>query len=120
MLKIETATLEYPTDVAPSAADLDRVLSEDQTITNVVVIHCETTSGILNPIEQIGEVVGRHRKTYFVDSMSAFGAVPFDFEKCKIDYLVSSANKCIEGVPGFGFIIAAKAALEAAQAEATP
>ena len=115
VLKIETATLEYPTDVAPSAADVDRVLSEDQAITNVVVVHCETTSGIMNPIGQIGEVVGRHRKTYFVDSMSAFGAVPFDFEKCKIDYLVSSANKCIEGVPGFSFVICRRASLLAAE-----
>lgn len=105
VLKIETTTLEYPTDVVPVAADVDRVLSEDPTITNVVVVHCETTTGIINPIEQIGQVVKRHHKVYFVDSMSAFGAVPFDFEKCNIDFLVSSANKCIEGVPGFSFAI---------------
>ena len=111
VLKIETTTLEYPSDVAPSAADVERVLTDDKAITNVVVVHCETTSGIMNPIEQIGEVVARHRKTYFVDSMSAFGAVPFDFEKCKIDFLVSSANKCIEGVPGFSFTICRRAAL---------
>ena len=115
VLKIKTATLEYPTDVVPSAAAVDRVLTEDKAITNVVVVHCETTSGIMNPIEQIGEVVGRHRKSYFVDSMSAFGAVPFDFKKCKIDFLVSSANKCIEGVPGFSFAICRRGSLLAAE-----
>jgi 2-aminoethylphosphonate-pyruvate transaminase len=115
VLKIETTTLEYPSNVAPSAADVERVLTEDKAITNVVVVHCETTSGIMNPIEQIGAVVARHRKTYFVDSMSAFGAVPFDFEKCKIDFLVSSANKCIEGVPGFSFVICRRSSLLATE-----
>ena len=115
VLKIETTTLESSSNVAPSAADVDRVLTEDKAITNVFVVHCETTSGIMNPIEQIGAVVARHRKTYFVDSMSAFGAVPFDFEKCKIDFLVSSANKCIEGVPGFSFVICRRSSLLAAE-----
>ena len=115
VLKIETTTLEYSSNVVPSAADVDRVLTEDKAITNVFVVHCETTSGIMNPIEQIGAVVARHRKTYFVDSMSAFGAVPFDFEKCKIDFLVSSANKCIEGVPGFSFVICRRSSLLAAE-----
>ena len=118
VLKIDTTTLEYSRDKAPSAADVDRVLTEDKAITNVVVVHCETTSGIMNPIEQIGNVVKRHRKTYFVDSMSAFGAVPFDFENCKIDFLVSSANKCIEGVPGFSFAICRRSSLLATEGRA--
>lgn len=113
VLKIDVATLKYATDVVPTAADVDRILNEDQAITNVTIVHCETTTGIMNPIEEIGEVVKKHGKTYFVDSMSAFGAVPFDFEKSKIDFLVSSANKCIEGVPGFSFAICRTDALEA-------
>lgn len=115
LLKIDTATLEYPTNLVPVPADVDRMLSEDEAITNVVVVHCETTTGIINPIEQIGAVVKRHQKTYFVDSMSAFGAVVFDFEKCGIDFLVSSANKCIEGVPGFSFAICQRDSLLAIQ-----
>jgi 2-aminoethylphosphonate-pyruvate transaminase len=78
----------------------------------VAIVHCETTAGIINPIEEIGKLVHRHGKRYFVDSMSAFGAVPFDFQACRIDYLVSSANKCIEGVPGFGFALCRREALE--------
>jgi 2-aminoethylphosphonate-pyruvate transaminase len=102
---IAVATLEYPENEPPKAADVAAKLAEDAAITNVAIIHCETTTGIINPIEEIGRVVKRAGKMYFVDSMSAFGAVPFDFEACGIDYLVSSANKCIEGVPGFGFVI---------------
>jgi 2-aminoethylphosphonate-pyruvate transaminase len=105
VLKIQTTTLEYPSNQVPDAADVDRMLTEDKGISNVAVVHCETTTGIINPIEQIGQVVARHQKSFFVDSMSAFGAVVFDFEKCGIDFLVSSANKCIEGVPGFSFAV---------------
>jgi 2-aminoethylphosphonate-pyruvate transaminase len=102
---IALATLEYPENQTPKTADVARILAEDAAISNVAIIHCETTTGIINPIEDIGRVVKQFGKTYFVDSMSAFGAVPFDFEACGIDYLVSSANKCIEGVPGFAFVI---------------
>ena len=115
VLKIDTATLEYATNVVPPPADVDRILVEDQAITNVAVVHCETTTGIINPIDQIGQVVKRHKKAYFVDSMSAFGAVLFDFEKCGIDFLVSSANKCIEGVPGFSFAICRRDSLRATE-----
>ena len=108
---IAVATLEYPENEPPKAADVAKKLSEDVAITNVAIIHCETTTGIINPIEEIGRVVKQAGKSYFVDSMSAFGAVPFDFEACCIDYLVSSANKCIEGVPGFAFVIFRRDAL---------
>jgi len=115
ILKIETVTLEYPTDQVPVPADVDNVLATDPDITNVAVVHCETTTGIVNPIEEIGQVVKHHDKVYFVDSMSAFGAVLFDFEKCGIDFLVSSANKCIEGIPGFSFVICRRESLLATE-----
>ncbi len=94
------------------------MLTEDQAITNVAVVHCETTTGIINPIEKIGQIIKHHEKVYFVDSMSAFGAVLFDFEKCGIDFLVSSANKCIEGVPGFSFTICRRDSLHATEGQA--
>ncbi len=115
VLKIDTTTLEYPTSVVPVAADVDRMLTEDQAITNVAAVHCETTTGIINPIEEIGRAVKQHRKSYFVDSMSAFGAVAFDMENCGIDFMVSSANKCIEGVPGFSFAICRRDSLQATE-----
>lgn len=109
---IPTEVLTYAEDTSVSSADVERILADDQSISAVAVVHCETTTGIMNPIEEVGQVVRKHGRTYFVDSMSAFGAVQFDFEACKIDYLVSSANKCIEGVPGFSFCIARRSALE--------
>jgi len=115
VLRIDIATLEYATNVAPAPADVDQMLTADPAITNVAIVHCETTTGIINPIEEIGQVVKRHEKEYFVDSMSAFGAVPFDFERCGIDFLVSSANKCIEGVPGFSFAICRRDSLQATE-----
>jgi 2-aminoethylphosphonate-pyruvate transaminase len=110
---IPTAVLRYAEDTLPDVGQIDERLKSDRDITDVAVVHCETTSGIMNPIENIGRVVGRHAKTYIVDSMSAFGAVEFDLAGCHIDYLVSSANKCIEGVPGFGFVICRRGALVA-------
>jgi 2-aminoethylphosphonate-pyruvate transaminase len=115
VLNIDTTTLEYPASTLPAAADVDRMLTEDHAITNVAVVHCETTTGIINPIEEIGQAVKQHGQSYFVDSMSAFGAVAFDMEKCGIDFMVSSANKCIEGVPGFSFAICRRESLQATE-----
>ncbi len=109
---IPTVIVECDENQRVSAAGINDALEADPSITAVAVVHCETTTGIMNPIQEIGAVVRKHKKTYFVDSMSAFGAVEFDFESCEIDYLVSSANKCIEGVPGFSFCIARRSALE--------
>jgi 2-aminoethylphosphonate-pyruvate transaminase len=113
--RIAHADLKCPEDALPRAADVDRALAADPAVTGVAVVHCETTTGILNPIEEIGRVVQKHGQTYVVDSMSAFGAVAFDLRACGIDYLVSSSNKCIEGVPGFSFVICKRAALLATE-----
>ena len=87
-------------------------------ITHVAVVHCETTSGMLNHVEEIGHVVHAVGASYIVDAMSSFGAVPIDMAGSHIDFLVSSANKCIEGVPGFGFVLANRRALDAAKGNA--
>ncbi len=94
-----------------TAQDVDTALTQN-TYTHLAVIHCETTSGIINPVTEIGAVAKKHNVTYIVDSMSAFGAVPLNIAEAHIHFLVSSSNKCIEGVPGFSFIIAAKQQLE--------
>ena len=87
-------------------------------ITHVAVVHCETTSGMLNQVEEIGHVVHAAGASYIVDAMSSFGAVPIDMVGSHIDFLVSSANKCIEGVPGFGFVLANRRALDSAKGNA--
>ena len=112
-LDIATVVLEAAENRTPAPADVDAMLAADRAITHVSVAHCETTTGIINPVIEIGEIVHRHQRRYFVDAMSSFGAVPLRLDEAHIDYLVSSANKCIEGVPGFSFVIARTDALTA-------
>jgi 2-aminoethylphosphonate-pyruvate transaminase len=97
---------------------LDRALTEDDAISHVAAVHCETTSGILNPIERIAEVTARHGRRLLIDAMSAFGALPLDAQQTPFEALAASANKCLEGVPGVGFAIVRKGALEAAKGNA--
>lgn len=104
-------TLRYPENESPKAEDVAKFLTDNPSITHVATVHCETTTGIFNDIKAIGEVVSQFNKTYIVDAMSSFGAVPIDIQECKIDFLTSSSNKCIEGVPGFSFTIAKRDAL---------
>jgi len=102
----------------PRAEEVEAVLVADPAITHVAVVHCETSSGILNPIEEIAEVVARHQRGLIIDSMSAFGAVAISAKTVQFDALISSANKCFEGVPGFGFSLIRQSALEASKGNA--
>ncbi|MFA6240219.1 MAG: 2-aminoethylphosphonate--pyruvate transaminase [Candidatus Hydrogenedentales bacterium] len=115
VLKIACVVLETPEDQPPDLAEIEKTLANDVSITCVAVVHCETTTGIINPVDEIGELVAGSGATYFVDAMSGFGAVPLNLDTANIDFLVSSANKCIEGVPGFGFVLARREALEATE-----
>ncbi len=98
----------------PRGEEVAAAIAADPAITDVVVVHCETSSGILNPLDEIAEAVEALGRRLLIDSMSAFGAIPLEFGEIRHEALVSSANKCIEGVPGFGFVIARTEALEAA------
>ena len=89
-----------------SVSYVDDYLSHNAEITHVAVVHCETTTGVFNPLKEIAHLVKMHGKKLIVDAMSSFGGVPLDVHELGIDFLISSANKCIQGVPGFGFIIA--------------
>lgn len=91
-----------------SEEKLREALNTHPDITHVAFVHCETTTGILNPLENLCRIIKQHNKILIVDAMSSFGAVPIDIQALGIDFLISSANKCIQGVPGFGFIIAKK------------
>ena len=97
---------------------VDDYLAHNAEITHVAVVHCETTTGILNPLKEIAHMVKMHGKKLIVDAMSSFGGVPLDVEELGIDFMISSANKCIQGVPGFGFIIAKKDKLIATKGNA--
>jgi len=97
---------------------LANLLRMDRAITHVAVVHCETTTGILNPILALGQVARSHQKLYIVDAMSSFGGIPIDFEASAIDFLVSSPNKCLEAVPGFCFVLCRREALEISKGHA--
>lgn len=97
-----------PVDPARIATYLD----QHPEVTHVSVVHCETTTGVLNPLADIASVVKGAGRVLIVDAMSSFGGIPLDLAKLGIDFLISSANKCIHGVPGFGFIIARRSLLE--------
>ncbi|MGZ9166490.1 MAG: 2-aminoethylphosphonate--pyruvate transaminase [Anaerolineales bacterium] len=111
--RIPSGELVCSEKTAPEASSLEALLSSDPSITHVAAVHCETTTGIINPIDTYGEIIKRHGRVYIVDAMSSFGAYPIDLNACGIDYLISSSNKCIEGIPGFSFILANQERLEA-------
>lgn len=101
--------------------DLSRVreiLETTPDITHVSVVHSETTSGMLNPIEKIGEIVKEFKKIYIVDAMSSFGGIEIAVDEIDIDFLISSSNKCIQGVPGFSFIICKRESIEKCKGQA--
>ena len=99
----------------PRGAEVADILAADPAISHVVAIHCETSSGILNPIQEIADATAAAGRKLLIDSMSAFGALPLDPLKTPFEAVVTSANKCLEGVPGFGLVLARRAALEAAE-----
>ncbi len=99
----------------PRGAEVARILAGDHAISHVVAIHCETSSGILNPIQEIAEATAAAGAKLLIDSMSAFGALPLDPQTTPFDAVVTSANKCLEGVPGFGLVLVHRETLEAAE-----
>jgi 2-aminoethylphosphonate-pyruvate transaminase len=110
---------ETAEDMPPGPAEVGRRLVEDPAITHVAIVHCETTSGILNPVAEVAAVVAKHGRRLLIDAMSAFGALPVDAREIRFDALAASANKCLEGVPGIGFVIAREAALAECEGNAS-
>ncbi|WP_152657143.1 2-aminoethylphosphonate--pyruvate transaminase [Oceanobacillus sp. CFH 90083] len=102
----------------PDEMELKYILEHDSTITHLVMVHCETTTGILNPVEIVSKLAKEYHKTLIIDAMSSFGGIEMDIPDLGIDYLISSANKCIQGVPGFGFVIAKLDKLQACEGNA--
>lgn len=112
---IAVMSLEWSEDQVVEPARIASALDADSQLTHVAVVHCETTSGILNPVAQVAEVVAAAGRGLLVDSMSAFGALPVDARSVRFDALMASSNKCLEGVPGMGFVIARSEALAKTQ-----
>jgi len=112
-LGISTRLARWPEHESPKPAAVQRLIEEEPAATHVAMVQCETTTGILNPIDEIARIVKTGNREFIVDAMSSFGGVPLDLSKLEIDYLISSPNKCLEGVPGFCFVLARREALKA-------
>jgi 2-aminoethylphosphonate-pyruvate transaminase len=115
-LSFKEYCVEY--DEYPNETDIRDILEKDQEITHMIMVHCETTTGILNPINMVANLSKEYGKTLIIDAMSSFGGMEINMPSLGIDYLISSANKCIQGVPGFGFVIAKREKLLACEGNA--
>jgi 2-aminoethylphosphonate-pyruvate transaminase len=112
MMGRRLTVFETAEDVPTTAADVARKLDADPSITHVGLIHCETSTGILNPLPEIAETVAQRGRRLIIDAMSSFGAIPIDAKTVPFDALIAASGKCIEGPPGMGFVFARKSALE--------
>ncbi|MDP7668480.1 MAG: 2-aminoethylphosphonate--pyruvate transaminase [Rhodospirillales bacterium] len=112
------AALEAPEEAPHPVAGLDAVLAGDDTISHVLAVHCETTSGILNRIDEIAAAVAARGRGLIIDAMSSFGGIPISARDTPFDALVAASGKCLEGVPGLGFALLRREALEASEGNA--
>lgn len=115
VLRLSYVVYEQPETSLPEVEAMARILEEDDDITHVAIVHCETATGILNPVKELFHCARHYGKITIVDAMSSFGGIPMDLHEWNVDFLISSANKCIQGVPGFSFVIANRNKLEACE-----
>lgn len=108
----KVTTIDYAENAAVAAADIEHTLAQDPSISHVALVHCETSTGILNPLDEIAQIVARYERRLIVDAMSSFGALEIDARRTPFDAVVAASGKCLEGPPGMGFVIARRAALE--------
>ncbi|HXE50131.1 MAG TPA: 2-aminoethylphosphonate--pyruvate transaminase [Ramlibacter sp.] len=106
------SVLEFDEAAQVSPAALEQKLGADTTITHVILIHCETGTGVLNPLQEVANVCALHGRSLIVDAMSSFGALPIDARETRFDALIAASGKCLEGVPGMGFVIIRKDVLD--------
>lgn len=118
ILEIPTTVLEVPEDQTFEAEDVRAILSQTPGVTHAALCHCETTSGIRNPVEIVAPILKAAGCDLIVDAMSSFGCLPIDLQESGVDYLVSSPNKCLQGVPGFCFVLARRTKLDATEGKA--
>lgn len=111
-LQLNYAVYEVPEHQIPQAHMITQLIEENPFISALAMVHSETTSGILNDLEEIATVVQERNLLFIVDAMSSFGGIPIHVAELGIDFLISSSNKCIQGVPGFSFVLANKVELE--------
>ncbi|HEY5307885.1 MAG TPA: 2-aminoethylphosphonate--pyruvate transaminase [Casimicrobiaceae bacterium] len=112
MMGRKVTVFETPDDVQPTAEDVERLLAQDRSVTHVGLIHCETSTGIINPLAAIAQVVAAQGRGLIVDAMSSFAALPIDAREIPFDALIAASGKCVEGPPGMGFVFVRRGLLE--------
>jgi len=112
MMGRKTTVVPTPEDQAVSPIALEALLNKDPSITHVILIHCETGAGVMNPLHAISKVCEKHNKGLIVDAMSSFAALEIDARTTHFDALIAASGKCLEGVPGMGFVFIRKAILD--------
>ncbi len=110
--------IETAEDVPASPEALDAALAADPAVTHVAVVQCETTAGLLNPVAEVARVTAKHGRRLLIDAMSSFGALPLSRAAVPFEAVAASSNKCLQGAPGFGFVIVDRDALAAAAGNA--
>jgi 2-aminoethylphosphonate-pyruvate transaminase len=108
----EAVVLPHAEDEPADPARIDAALTADTSISHVAQVHCETGTGILNPLPEIAAIVANHGRGLIVDAMSSYGAIPIDARTIRFDALIAASGKCLEGVPGMGFVIARRTTLQ--------
>jgi 2-aminoethylphosphonate-pyruvate transaminase len=114
-LRRDVCVLAHREDEPVNAARVDEALHSDAAISHVALVHCETGTGILNPLAEVAATVERHGRSLIVDAMSSFGALPINLSTLRADALIAASGKCLEGVPGFGFAVVRREAIDAAK-----
>lgn len=109
---ITPVELAYQWTELPNVDDVESALQKDPEIACVAIVHHETTTGLLNPVPQVGEIAKKHDKVFIVDAISSFAGIPIDVKKLGIDFMMSTSNKCIQGMAGVCFVICNKCELE--------
>jgi 2-aminoethylphosphonate-pyruvate transaminase len=110
--------LRTPPTRPPSRGEFSEALALHPEVTHVMMVHVETSSGLMNPIEMVADLCSRHHKGFLVDAVASFGALPIDMKALHIQALVLSSNKCIEGPPGVAWVICERAALDRCEGNA--
>lgn len=108
---ISVIDLKFKITERPDLSIIENKLKGDKDIDVVAMVHHETSTGLLNPVNEIGRLCGKYKKTYLLDSISALGGEALDFKKAHIGLCVVTANKCIESIPGVSFVLIKKNAI---------
>ncbi|KGK00348.1 2-aminoethylphosphonate--pyruvate transaminase [Thalassotalea sp. ND16A] len=118
ILSIDHTVLNFTETEQPDLKLITKTLQQDEKISHLAMVHCETTTGMLNPLEAVAKICRENKIVFILDAMSSFGGIEFDIADLDIGFMISSANKCIQGVPGFGFIIAKQSLIKATKGQA--